>query len=104
MVRLILKIIILLVILAVPFLIGLLGHFNEQPGYGGIASMALALCFGAIVVLGAGAYATAHFVKKKGAKGVLIGFLIFLVLIPLVLSGTCFLSLGGLKLRSVFVK
>lgn len=103
--RIIRKLIIGSILMAIPpFLIGLLGNFGEASGYEGLNSILLALYYGAVLILGAGIYAIVYFAKKKGGKGVLIGALIFLVLIPLVFLGTCWLSVGGIALRSLFVK
>ncbi len=92
-------------ILIASFFVGLLG--GMQVGgqeyaiiWWGLLGIAIAILLGLVL----GVFAIAHFRCTKGTKGIFIGILILLVLIPLVFAGTCALSVGGDFVRRIFVK
>ena len=91
----------MLVILTASFFVGL---FGGMQGYGplswGMLGIAVAILMGLIL----GVSAIVHFKRTKGAKGIFIGILILLVLIPLVFAGTCAVSVGGNFIRGLFFK
>lgn len=91
----------ILVILTAFFFIGLLGGMQGYNPIGwGLLGIAIAILIGLIL----GVSAIVHFRRTKGTKGLFIGILILLVLIPLVFAGTCALSAGGDFVRRLFVK
>ncbi len=96
----------ILVILTASFFVGLLGGMQVgEQNYGpflwwGLLGIAIAILLGLVL----GVFAIAHFRRTKGTKGIFIGILILLVLIPLVFAGTCALSVGGDFVRRLFVK
>lgn len=92
------KLIIGSVIVFVPFVIGLMG-VTRGPGYMWIG---LGYLYSAAVVLFLGVSAIVYFVKKIGIKGSLIGFFILLVLIPLVIFGTCLVTAAGAYINNLF--
>jgi uncharacterized membrane protein len=51
-----------------------------------------------------GGYAGSYLMQKFKLKGLLIGILIFIVLVPLVFWGTCLLNSSGSSLKSLFLK
>ena len=91
----------MLVILTVSFFVGL---FGGMQGYGPLGWGMLGIGVAVVTALILGVFAIVHFRRTKGIKGLFIGILIFLVLIPLVFAGTCALSVGGDFVRRLFVK
>jgi ABC-type transport system involved in cytochrome c biogenesis permease component len=91
----------ILLVLAAAFIIGLLGGMSDY-----ISIQWVIVISGIAVLIGLvlGVSAIVHFGRKRGIKGILIGFLILLVLVPLVFAGTCALSIGGDFVRRLFVK
>lgn len=94
-------IILILVILIASFFVGL---FGGMQGYNPIGWGLLGIVIAIVIALILGVSAIVHFRRTKGTKGLFIGILILLVLIPLVFAGTCALSVGGDFVRRLFFK
>lgn len=100
------KMILALVILALPFFFGLFGGLVKSLGQSPDSPLFLIewLIYSILTVLILGGYGIAYFIKKMGIKGLLKGILILLILIPLVFLGSCWLTAMGSGIRSVFFK
>lgn len=94
-------VILILVILTVSFFIGLSGGMQGYDYLGwGMLGIGVAILIGFIL----GVFAIVHLKRTMGTKGIFIGILILLVLIPLVFAGTCAISVGGDFVRRLFFK
>lgn len=101
------KLIILSLMLALPFLFGLLEPIFRaifRGDTGGYYLLNTAAYYVLFLVLTLGFYSIINFASKKGFKGLFLGILILLVLIPLALLGTCVPFAAGNYLRGLFIK
>jgi len=101
------KLAIFLILLCLPFIFGLFEPSFKIIFRGtsdGYYMLGVGFIYVALVALSLGVYSIAHFVRKKGIKGLVIGILIFLVLIPLVFYGTCMSAGAGGSIRELFFK
>ncbi len=89
--------------LALPFLMGLFFIFDKEGGQL-YWLVIIHLIYAVVISLALGIYVIAYFIKKKGAKGLLLALFILIVSIPLILTGTCFVEMGGGFIRGLFVK
>lgn len=87
-----------LTLMLLPLFIGLVARGWDVLGWG----FWLAVIYAIVFVLFIGLPLARNYYLKNGPKGLLIGIIIILVLIPLAFLGTCGLVIGGSYLQQLF--